>query len=251
MENPSILSHVSLGSNRFSEALAFYDRVLATLGIGRILDLSEHQAVAYGRIYPEFWIQAPFDGQPAQSANGVHIAFLAKDREQVHAFYEAALAAGGKEVRKKNLAEIAMGYGYIYVAMVAMGADYNQCVKAIAEAEAYPGPSLIIGYAPCIAHGIKGGMRVSMTQEKKAVQSGYWSLFRYNPLLAEEGKNPFTMDSKEPTISYREFIETEVRYNRLLRSNPEKAEELFKRSEAEAKFRLETFKRRTVWNVGE
>lgn len=97
MENPSILSHVSLGSNRFSEALAFYDRVLVTLGIGRILDLSEHQAVAYGRIYPEFWIQAPFDGQPAQNANGVHIAFLAKDREQVHAFYEAALAAGGKD----------------------------------------------------------------------------------------------------------------------------------------------------------
>ncbi|MGP1432847.1 MAG: pyruvate:ferredoxin (flavodoxin) oxidoreductase [Catonella sp.] len=163
----------------------------------------------------------------------------------------AQFAAGGKEVRKKNLAEIAMGYGYIYVAMVAMGADYNQCVKAIAEAEAYPGPSLIIGYAPCIAHGIKGGMRVSMTQEKKAVQSGYWSLFRYNPLLAEEGKNPFTMDSKEPTLTYREFIETEVRYNRLLRSNPEKAEELFKRSEAEAKFRRETFKRRTMWNVEE
>ena len=163
----------------------------------------------------------------------------------------AQFAAGGKEVRKKNLAEIAMGYGYIYVAMVAMGADYNQCVKAIAEAEAYPGPSLIIGYAPCIAHGIKGGMRVSMTQEKKAVQSGYWSLFRYNPLLAEEGKNPFVMDSKEPTLTYRDFIETEVRYNRLLRSNPEKAEELFKRSEAEAKFRLETFKRRTMWNVEE
>lgn len=163
----------------------------------------------------------------------------------------AQFAAGGKEVRKKNLAEIAMGYGYIYVAMVAMGADYNQCVKAIAEAEAYPGPSLIIGYAPCINHGIKGGMRVSMTQEKKAVQSGYWSLFRYNPALANEGKNPFIMDSKEPTISYREFIETEVRYNRLLRSNPEKAEELFKRSEAEAKFRLETFKKRTIWNTEE
>ena len=158
----------------------------------------------------------------------------------------AQFAAAGKEVRKKNLAEIAMGYGYIYVAMVAMGADYNQCVKAIAEAEAYPGPSLIIGYAPCISHGIQGGMRVSMTQEKKAVQSGYWSLFRYNPLLAEEGKNPFTMDSKAPTESYREFIETEVRYNRLLRSNPERAEELFKRSEAEAKFRYETFKRRTI-----
>lgn len=163
----------------------------------------------------------------------------------------AQFAAGGKEVRKKNLAEIAMGYGYIYVAMVAMGADYNQCVKAIAEAEAYPGPSLIIGYAPCISHGIKGGMRVAMTQEKKAVQSGYWTLFRYNPLLAKEGKNPFTMDSKKPTLSYRDFIETEVRYNRLLRSNPVKAEELFKRSEEEAKFRYDTFKRRTVWEVEE
>ncbi len=160
----------------------------------------------------------------------------------------AQFAAGGKEVRKKNLAEIAMGYGYIYVAMVAMGADYNQCVKAIAEAEAYPGPSLIIGYAPCISHGIKGGMKVSMTQEKRAVQSGYWSLFRYNPLLEAEGKNPFIMDSKEPTITYREFIESEVRFSRLLRSNPEKAEALFKRSEADAKFRLETFRRRAAWN---
>ncbi|QEY26202.1 VOC family protein [Neisseria zalophi] len=97
MENPSILSHVSLGTNRFDEAVAFYDKVLATLGIGRILDVTEHfPAIAYGRAYPEFWIQQPFNGKPAEAANGVHIAFMAKNREEVHAFYEAALAAGGK-----------------------------------------------------------------------------------------------------------------------------------------------------------
>ena len=97
MENPSILSHVSLGTNRFAEAVAFYDRVLAVLGIGRVLDLSEHQAVAYGRAYPEFWIQAPFNGEAAQNANGTHVAFMAANREQVHAFHAAALAAGGKD----------------------------------------------------------------------------------------------------------------------------------------------------------
>ncbi len=139
----------------------------------------------------------------------------------------AQFAAAGKEVKKKDLAGIAMSYGYVYVAHVAMGADYNQCIKAITEAEAYNGPSLIIGYAPCINHGIKGGMSIAQTEEKKAVQAGYWHLYRYNPALKAEGKNPFTLDSKAPTADYKDFIMGEVRYNALARQNPERAEKLF------------------------
>ena len=139
----------------------------------------------------------------------------------------AQFAAAGKEVKKKDLAGIAMSYGYVYVAHVAMGADYNQCIKAITEAEAYHGPSLIIGYAPCINHGIKGGMSIAQTEEKKAVQAGYWHLYRYNPALKAEGKNPFTLDSKAPTADYKDFIMGEVRYNALARQNPERAEKLF------------------------
>ena len=120
-----------------------------------------------------------------------------------------------------------MSYGYVYVAHVAMGADYNQCIKAITEAEAYNGPSLIIGYAPCINHGIKGGMSIAQTEEKKAVQAGYWHLYRYNPALRAEGKNPFILDSKAPTADYKDFIMGEVRYNALARQNPERAEKLF------------------------
>ena len=151
----------------------------------------------------------------------------------------AQFAAAGKEVKKKDLAAIAMSYGYVYVAQIAQGADYAQCVKAIAEAEAYPGPSLIIAYAPCINHGIKGGMKNAQTEEKNAVASGYWHLFRFDPRLAEEGKNPFQLDSKEPTASYKEFIESEVRYNRLSRSNPERAQYLFEKAEADAKAKYE------------
>ena len=153
----------------------------------------------------------------------------------------AQFAAAGKEVKKKDLASIAMSYGYIYVAQIAMGADYNQCVKALAEAEAYPGPSLVIAYAPCINHGIKGGMSIAMTEEKKAVQTGYWHLFRYNPLLAAEGKNPFTLDSKEPTMEYQEFLKNEVRYNALSRQNPERAEKLFAIAEKDAKAKYDKF----------
>ncbi len=127
----------------------------------------------------------------------------------------AQFAAGGKEIKKKDLAGIAMTYGYVYVAMIAMGADYNQTVKAIAEAEAYPGPSLIIAYAPCINHGIRAGMGKAQTEEKKAVESGYWHLFRYNPALKAEGKNPFTLDSKAPVGDYKEFLKGEVRYTSL------------------------------------
>ena len=151
----------------------------------------------------------------------------------------AQFAAAGKEVKKKDLASIAMSYGYVYVAQIAQGADYAQCVKAIAEAEAYPGPSLIIAYAPCINHGIKGGMKNAQTEEKNAVASGYWHLFRFDPRLAAEGKNPFQLDSKEPTASYKEFIESEVRYNRLSRSNPERAQYLFEKAEADAKAKYE------------
>jgi pyruvate-ferredoxin/flavodoxin oxidoreductase len=151
----------------------------------------------------------------------------------------AQFAAAGKEVKKKDLAAIAMSYGYIYVAQISMGADYNQTVKAIAEAEAYPGPSLIIAYAPCINHGIKGGMKIAMSEEKKAVTSGYWHLFRFNPELSAEGKNPFTLDSKAPTTEYNDFIMGEVRYNALARQNPERAKDLFAKAEATAKAKYE------------
>ncbi len=158
----------------------------------------------------------------------------------------AQFAAAGKEVKKKDLAAIAMSYGYIYVAQIAQGADYNQCVKAIAEAEAYNGPSLIIAYAPCINHGIKGGMKNAQAEEKKAVQAGYWHLFRYNPALAEEGKNPFQLDSKEPTTDYQEFIKSEVRYNRLSRTNPERAEKLFAKAESDAKAKYQALVERAA-----
>ena len=151
----------------------------------------------------------------------------------------AQFAAAGKAIRKKDLAGIAMSYGYVYVAHIAMGADYNQCVKAISEAEAYNGPSIIIAYAPCINHGIKKGMSKAQTEEELAVKSGYWHCFRYDPRKVEEGKNPFTLDSKAPTESYQEFIQGEVRYNSLERQDPERAKELFARSEIEAKRRYE------------
>ena len=143
----------------------------------------------------------------------------------------AQFAATGKSTKKKDLAAIAMSYGYVYVAQVAMGADYNQCVKAFAEAESYNGPSIIIAYAPCINHGIKGGMGISQIEEKKAVAAGYWNIFRFDPRLADEGKNPFMLDGKAPSESYRDFIMGEVRYNSLTRSFPELAEELFEKAE--------------------
>ena len=147
----------------------------------------------------------------------------------------AQFAAAGKEVKKKDLASIAMSYGYIYVAQVAMGADYAQCVKAIAEAEAYHGPSLIIGYAPCINHGIKAGMSKAQTEIKNAVAAGYWNNFRFNPDLQKEGKNPFILDSKAPTADYEEFIKGEVRYSSLQLAFPERATELFAKATENAK----------------
>ena len=151
----------------------------------------------------------------------------------------AQFAAAGKAIAKKSLAEIAMSYGYVYVAQIAMGADNNQTLKAIREAEAYPGPSLIIGYAPCEMHSIKGGMVNCQAEMKKAVDCGYWNMFRFNPALKAEGKNPFTMDSKAPTTSYKEFILNEARYSSLTRSFPERAEELFEQAEKASKARYE------------
>ena len=146
----------------------------------------------------------------------------------------AQFAAGGKDTKKKDLASIAMSYGYVYVAQIAMGADYNQTVKALAEAEAYPGPSLIIAYAPCIAHGIKKGMSKAMTEEKLAVEAGYWHNFRFNP----DAENKFTLDSKTPTGDYQEFLKGEVRYSSLALKDPERAAELFVKNEADAKERF-------------
>ena len=149
----------------------------------------------------------------------------------------AQFAAGGKETKKKDLASIAMSYGYVYVAQISMGADMVQTVKAIAEAEAYPGPSLIIAYAPCINHGIKKGMSKAQTEEQLAVEAGYWHCFRFNPALAAEGKDAFALDSKTPTGDFQAFLDGEVRYNSLKRANPQRAEELFTRSESEYKAR--------------
>ncbi|MFL0251806.1 pyruvate:ferredoxin (flavodoxin) oxidoreductase [Clostridium neuense] len=155
----------------------------------------------------------------------------------------AQFAAGGKRTKKKDLGMMAMSYGYVYVAQVAMGSDKNQLLKALKEAENYHGPSLIIGYAPCINHGLKAGMGCSQLEEKKAVECGYWALYRYNPLLKEEGKNPFVLDSKEPTGDFKEFLLGEVRFASLKKVFPDKADELYAKTEKDAKERLEGYKK--------
>ena len=155
----------------------------------------------------------------------------------------AQFAASGKKTRKKDLGVMMMSYGYVYVAQIAMGADRNQTLKAIAEAEAYPGPALIIAYAPCLNHGIEAGMGKTQAQAKRAVEAGYWTLYRYNPQLAEQGKNPFLLDSKEPTASFQEFIRSEVRYSALSRQFPDTADALFAKAEADAKARRNVYKR--------
>ena len=149
----------------------------------------------------------------------------------------AKFAAAGKRTRKKDLGLMAMSYGYVYVAQVAMGADMNQLLKAVTEAEAYKGPSLIIAYAPCINHGIK--MNQAQAEIKKAVAAGYWTMYRYNPDL----ENPLTVDSKDPTASYQDFIKGENRYASLLRQFPDVAPSLFEHAEQEAARRLETYKK--------
>ncbi len=155
----------------------------------------------------------------------------------------AKFAASGKKIRKKDLGMMAMSYGYVYVGQVAFGANMNHTVKVFKEAEEYKGPSLIIAYSPCINHGIREGMGTSVAREKKAVESGYWHLYRYNPELKKQGKNPFILDSKEPKTSFREFIEGEIRFAQIKNTFPEIAEELFVKAEADAKERYETYRR--------
>ena len=160
----------------------------------------------------------------------------------------AQFAAQGKRIRKKDLGLMATTYGYVYVAQIAMGADQAQTLKAIREAEAYPGPSLIIAYSPCINHGLKakGGMGKSQAEEGRAVESGYWHLWRYNPQLAEEGKNPFSLDSKEPDWSkFQDFLLGEVRYLSVKKAYPTEAQELFDAAEKMAKLRYQSYVRKS------
>ncbi|HEY5466760.1 MAG TPA: pyruvate:ferredoxin (flavodoxin) oxidoreductase, partial [Clostridia bacterium] len=156
----------------------------------------------------------------------------------------AQFASGGKAIKKKDLGMMAMSYGYVYVAQVAMGASQSQVLKALLEAEAYPGPSLVIAYSPCINHGIKGGLMISQRHEKDAVDTGYWHLYRFNPAIKAEGKNPFQMDSKAPTGAYRDFLRTEVRYNTLYQKYPaEHVEQVFEAADKASKERYESYLR--------
>lgn len=160
----------------------------------------------------------------------------------------AKFAAAGKKIRKKDLGMMAISYGYVYVAQIAMGANMNHTIKAIAEAESYKGPSLIIAYSPCVSHGIKSGMGTSIMQEKKAVASGYWHLYRYNPVLKDEGKNPFILDSAEPTASFKDHLHSEVRYSSLMNVFPDIAVEMFDIAEKHAVERYNTYKRMSQQN---
>ena len=166
----------------------------------------------------------------------------------------AKFAAAGKRVRKKDLGMIATTYGYVYVAQIAMGADQAQTLKAIREAEAYPGPSLIIAYAPCINHGLKAGMGKSQAEEAKAVECGYWHLWRYNPQLEAEGKNPFALDSKEPQWDkFADYLKGEVRFASVMKQFPAEAADLFKAAEDNAKWRYRSYQRMlsTDWSKPE
>ena len=154
----------------------------------------------------------------------------------------AKLAAAGKKTRKKDLGLMAMAYGHVYVAQIAMGANLGQTLKAMVEAENYPGPSLIIAYAPCISHGIKTGMGTSIREEKRAVEAGYWHLYRFNPALRQEGKNPFILDSKPPKTDFKQFLQGEIRYAQLKNVFPEKAEALYTLAAQHARERYERYK---------
>jgi len=153
----------------------------------------------------------------------------------------AKFAASGKKTKKKDLGMMAISYGFVYVAQIAMGADMNQTLKAMLEAEAYPGPSLIIAYAPCVNHGIKGGMGKAHNQALRAVEAGYWSLYRYNPLNKKEGRNPFTLDSKPPTADFEEFLMSEVRYSSLMKQYPDEAKRLMEKAKKDAYERIENY----------
>ena len=153
----------------------------------------------------------------------------------------AKFAASGKKIKKKDLGLIAMTYGYVYVAQVGMGSDYNQFIKAVTEAELYDGPSIIIAYAPCVNHGLKKGMNKAQENIRDAVDCGYWHLYRFNPSLKEQGKHPFILDSKEPSESFRDFILNQVRYSSLKTEFPDKANEMFSLAERNARERYETY----------
>lgn len=154
----------------------------------------------------------------------------------------AKFAANGKGVNKKDLASMAMSYGYVYVAQISLSADFNQALKAIKEAEAYPGPSIVIAYSQCISHGILSGMGMAQKQAKRAIEAGYWNLFRYNPALKDQGKNPFILDSKEPTADFKEYIKSEIRFNALSKVSPDKVEEIYNQAERFAKEKRENYK---------
>jgi len=153
----------------------------------------------------------------------------------------AKFAASGKKTKKKDLGLLAMSYGYVYVAQVAMGANQNQLIKAIQEAESYDGPSLVIAYAPCVAHGLVKGMANVQEEMNLAVKSGYWNLYRYNPLLKKEGKNPFILDSKKPTLDLKDFLMGEVRFASLYRTFPDEAQKLLAEAERGAKEKYEEY----------
>ena len=154
----------------------------------------------------------------------------------------AQFAAGGKPTRKKDLGLMAMSYGNVYVAQIAMGASQAQTLKAIMEAESYPGPSLIIAYSPCLNHGIRGGLGQSQEQARRAVEAGYWSLYRHDPRLREAGKNPFVLDSKDPKADFQEFLKSEVRYSALFRQFPDRAQSLFDKAARDADDRYQTYR---------
>ena len=156
----------------------------------------------------------------------------------------AQFAAGGKAIKKKDLGMMAMVYGYVYVAQVAMGANQNQLIRALSEAEAWDGPSLVIAYSPCINHGIRGGMTISQRQEKAAVECGYWHLYRYNPALKLEGKNPFVLDSKEPTGDFKAFLRSEVRYSSLSQKyDAERVDAIYSQAWEDARERYQSYQR--------
>ena len=172
-----------------------------------------------------------------------HALELYLNGSEEHDLHASEVAYLLKKIRKKDLGMMAMSYGYVYVAQVAIGANQGQYIKVIREAEAYPGPSLVIAYSPCIAHGLKAGMGKTIAEEKKAVEAGYWSLYRYNPLIEKEGKNPFVLDSKAPSESFQDFLMSEMRYTSLLNTFPEEAEILFKKAEEDATERYESYVR--------
>jgi pyruvate-ferredoxin/flavodoxin oxidoreductase len=164
----------------------------------------------------------------------------------------AKFAASGMKIRKKDLGMMAMSYGYVYVAQVAMGANQSQYFKALKEAESYPGPSLIIAYSPCINHGLKAGMGKTQLEQKLAVEAGYWHTYRFNPILEKEGKNPFSLDSKDPDwAKFQGFLLSEVRYSSLQQAFPEQAEVLFNVAEEDAKWRYNSYKRMAAMNYAE